>query len=314
MMRKLLIALLLTSALTGASEAKTYKEMFGADPEVDPQYKAVLQSLDFRQGKVSLPGAHASLAIGQDYYYLNSADTAKVLSQIWGNPPSESGTLGMIFPAKFPPESSGSWGTVVEYSDEGYISDADAEQTDFDAVLSTLKDQTNEGNEERKKAGYDPITLVGWASPPYYDKATHSIHWARDLLFGTDANATHTLNYQLRVLGREGYLSMNFVAGMGQLQDVKTSIAGVTNLVQFDAQKKYEDYRDGDRVAAYGLAGLIAAGAGAKVAAKLGFLALALAFLKKGAVFVLLALGAIFRPIANFFKKNRNGTPPDASA
>jgi uncharacterized membrane-anchored protein len=311
-MRKFGIILLVGVAWSTLAEAKTYKEMFGADPDVDPKYKTVLETLDFKQGKIALARAHASLSTGADFYYLDAADTAKVLSALWGNPPDQAGnTLGMIFPAKSTPEGANSWGTIIEYSDDGYVSDEEAENADFSSVLADLQQSTNESNEERKKAGYEPITLVGWASPPFYDKATHSLHWARDLIFGTDMSARHTLNYQLRVLGREGVLEMNFVAGIDQLSDVKASIPKVTDLVAYDTQKKYDDHKDGDKVAAYGLAGLIAVGAGAKIAAKVGFLALALAFLKKGFVVVLIAAGAIFRPIANFFKKKPAKTPPD---
>jgi uncharacterized membrane-anchored protein len=313
-MRKFVIVLLIGVALPVIAEAKTYKEMFGTDPDVDPRFKTILETLDFKQGKVALPRAHASLNTGADFYYLDTADTTKVLSGLWGNPPDQAGrTLGMIFPAKATPDGANTWGTVIEYSDDGYVSDDEAEKTDFSSVLEDLRQSTNEGNEERKKAGYEPIALIGWASPPFYDKATHSLHWARDLIFGTDMSARHTLNYQLRVLGREGVLEMNFVAGMDQLADVKASIPKVTGLVAYDAQKKYDDHRDGDKVAAYGLAGLIAVGAGAKIAAKIGFLALGLAFLKKGAVIILIAAGAIFRPIANFFKRNKGGSPPDSA-
>jgi uncharacterized membrane-anchored protein len=125
-------------------------------------------------------------------------------------------------------------------------------------------------------------------------------------------NAPHTLNYQLRILGREGVLQVNFVAGMDQLQDIKSNIASVAGLVSYDRDKKYEDHVEGDKIAAYGLAGLIATAAGAKIAAKIGFLALALAFLKKGGIILAVAAGAIFRPIANLFKKKPASPPTDS--
>jgi uncharacterized membrane-anchored protein len=308
----LLLLLLIGVAWSTLAEAKNYKQMFGTDPDVDPEYRTVLEALDFKQGVVPLPAAHARLNTGTDFYYLDPADTAKVLTSLWGNPPAGTvRTLGMIFPGTSRPEGADSWGTIIEYSDDGYVSDDEAENTDFSSVLADLQQSTQAGNEERKKAGYQPITLVGWASPPFYDKATHSLHWARDLVFGSDTTAPHTLNYQLRILGREGVLEMNFVASINQLVDVKASIPKVTALVTYDASKKYDDHQAGDKVAAYGLAGLIAVGAGAKIAAKVGLLALGLAFLKKGFVVVLFAAAAVFRPIANFFKKKPAKTPPD---
>jgi uncharacterized membrane-anchored protein len=310
-MRRLIIALSILACVPTIAGAKTYKEMFGVDAPGDAKFKAILESLDFKQDKFPLPGANANLTAPKGFYYLNAADSAKVLTEIWGNPPgSTQGVLATIFPAQLPPENSQSWTAVITYSNEGYVSDADAASTDFDAVLTELKTATRESSAERERQGYEPITLVGWASPPRYELTTHSLHWARDLIFGKDMNAAHTLNYQLRILGREGILEMNFVAGIDQLQAVKDSIPAVTGLVTYDVGKKYEDFRDGDAVAAYGLAGLIATAAGAKVAAKLGFLAIALAFLKKGGFILAFAAAAIFRPIAKLFKRNSDNVPP----
>jgi len=297
------------AAWTTLAEAKTYKEMFGAEPPAQPSATSVVGTMDFKQGKIALPGAGATLDVPQGYYFLDTRDTTKVLVDLWKNPPgSGSDTLGMLLPAKHPPDSPALWGAVISYNPDGFVSDEDAASTDFNEVLKQLQESTEESNKQRKIEGYEPIKLVGWASPPHYDKTTHALHWARDLLFGTDPSAPHTLNYQLRMLGREGVLELNFVAGMSDLPEIKESIPAVSGLAHFDPGKTYGDYKDGDKVAAYGLAGLIAAGAGAKIAAKVGFLALALAFLKKGAVFILIAAGAIFRPILNFFRRKPDGT------
>lgn len=169
--------------------------------------------------------------------------------------------------------------------------------------MNELKTAAIEGNVEREKQGYEPITLVGWASPPFYDKSTHALHWARDLIFGKDQSASHTLNYSLRILGREGVLQMNFVAGLPQLPEIKAAIPDMTKIATFDTGKAYTDFRDGDKLAAYGMMGMIAAGAGAKLAAKVGFLALGLAFLKKGGVLIFLAGAAMLRFAKGLFGK-----------
>lgn len=303
-------AVLMLAACATLAEAKTYKEMFGTEPQSEiPGAAATVGSMDFKQGDIKLPGAHATLHVPAGYYYLDNSDTRKVLVTLWGNPGDAAGdVLGMLFPKTYSPADPRAWGATISYSDDGYVSDEDADSMDFNAVLTDLQQQTNAANEERKKLGFEKITLVGWASPPHYDVASHTIHWARDLLFGDDPQAPHTLNYQLRALAREGVLNYNFIAGINDLEQVKASIPVVTGMVTFDAGKTYGDFRDGDKMAAYGLAGLIAAGAGAKIAAKVGILALALVFLKKGAVFILVAAAAIFRPILSFFRRKPDGT------
>lgn len=301
------LCLLLTPA---AVSAKTYQDLFGATPPASLGAKGTtLMAMDFKQGEVSLPTAHAKLQIPADYYFLNETDARRVLVDLWGNPPdSVPGTLGMIFPKKFDPADGRAWGAVVSYSEDGYVSDADAEATDFNAILTDLKQETDSANEQRKKQGFEKITLVGWASPPHYDKSSHTIHWARDLLFGDDPQAPHTLNYQLRALAREGVLNYNFVANMTDLGEIKQSIPTVTGMVKFDAGKTYGDYRDGDKIAAYGLAGLIAVGAGAKIAAKLGIIAIGLAFLKKGLFIIPLLLAGLLKPIFGLFRRRPDGS------
>lgn len=301
------VLLLLSCTL---AEARTYREIFGSDSQLPAELKMVVESLDYKQGIVDLPLAHAKLNVPAEFYFLGQADTARVLTQLWGNPPAAAeGSLGMIFPVQYAPESSNSWGSVIDYVDDGYVSDIDAQAIDFDALLTDLKDAAVEGNAEREKDGYDPMTLVGWASPPFYDKSAHTLHWARDLLFGKDPKSPHTLNYSLRILGREGVLQLNFVAGLEQLPEIKASIPSITKIATFDPGKTYTDFHDGDKLAAYGMAGLIAAGAGAKIAAKVGFLAIALAFLKKGGVVLVIAGAAIVRFVKGIFGRK---TPPAA--
>lgn len=309
MAKNLILATLIFAAMSLSVEAKTYKQMFGVEPPALPSATNVVATMDFKQGVVSLPGAGATLNVPKDYYYLDARDAKKVLVDLWKNPPaSADGTLGMLLPAQYAPDRPELWGAVLSYNPDGFVSDEDAESTDFDEVLKELQASTVENNHQREIEGFEPIKLVGWASPPHYDKTTHALHWARDLVFGTDPAAPHTLNYQLRKLGREGVLELNFVAGMSDLPAIQASIPSVVGLVNFDPGKAYGDFKDGDKIAAYGLAGLIAAGAGAKLAAKVGLLALGLAFLKKGAVFVIIALGAILKPITNFFRRKPGGT------
>jgi uncharacterized membrane-anchored protein len=132
------------------------------------------------------------------------------------------------------------------------------------------------------------------------------MHWARDLVFGKDMSKDHTLNYSIRVLGREGILQFNFVAGLSQLPEIKQAVPSAIKMTSFDKGATYTDYQAGDALAAYGMAGMIAAGAGAKVAAKFGLFAVVLALLKKGGFFVVIAaIGGGYKALTSFFKRNK---------
>lgn len=300
---------MLFALFTAHADARPYQEMFPDRSDFSDAEKPLLEKLDFQQGVIKLPEAKATLNVPADFYYLNPADAKTVLVDIWGNPPAAAeGTKGMIFPAKYAPTDIEAWGSTVEYSADGYVSDADAATTNYDELLQSIKDAISENNPEREKQGFPKITLVGWASTPHYDRSAHALHWARDLMFGDDAQPQHTLNYSVRVFGREGVFQFNFVAGLDQLKEIEGVIPTVTKLVQFDKGMAYTDYVEGDKIAAYGMAGMIAAGAGAKVAAKVGLLALALAFFKKAGIVVVVLLGGALRFAKGLFKRNKTPT------
>ncbi|RWX13649.1 DUF2167 domain-containing protein [Rhizobium hidalgonense] len=307
-MKRYIAAAILFTLFTAQASARPYQDMFANRSDFADAEKPLLEKLDFQQGVIKLPEAKATLNVPADFYYLSPADAKIVLVDIWGNPPAAAeGTMGMIFPAKYAPTDIEAWGSTVEYSDDGYVSDADAATTNYDELLQNIKDSIRENNVEREKQGFPKITLVGWASAPHYDTSAHALHWARDLMFGDDKQPQHTLNYSVRVLGREGVFQFNFIAGLDQLKEIEGVIPTVTKLVQFDKGKAYTDYVEGDKIAAYGMAGMIAAGAGAKIAAKVGLLALALAFFKKAGILVVVLLGGALRFAKGLF--NRNKTP-----
>ncbi|WP_184344302.1 MULTISPECIES: DUF2167 domain-containing protein [Rhizobium] len=308
-MRRYFAAAILFALFTGQAGARPYQEMFPDRSDFSEAEKPLLQKLDFQQGAIKLPEAKATLNVPQGFYYLNSADTKKVLVDIWGNPPQAAeGTMGMIFPAKYAPTDIEAWGSIVQYSADGYVSDADAATTNYDELLQNIKDSIRENNVEREKQGFQKITLIGWASTPHYDKSAHAMHWARDLLFGDDMRAPHTLNYSVRTLGRQGVFEFDFVAGLNQLKEIEAVIPTVTTLVQFDTGMAYTDYVEGDKIAAYGMAGMIAAGAGAKIAAKVGLLALAAVFLKKAGILIVVVAGGALRFAKSLFTRNKTPT------
>jgi uncharacterized membrane-anchored protein len=135
------------------------------------------------------------------------------------------------------------------------------------------------------------VHLIGWGSPPYYDKNQHTLHWAKLLRFGDGLD--ETLNYNVRILGRKGVLVFNAIATPQQLPEIKASIPGLLANVSFVRGQQYNDFTSGiDEVAAYGIGGLVAG----KVLAKVGLFGLILKFWKIG----LLALGGAWAAIKRF--------------
>lgn len=275
------------------STAFAEEEMLPEESEYMKEAQALWDSLDRQTGRINLPNGVASLEVPENFYYLNPQDSEKVLVEVWGNPPGAGlDSLGMLFPAESTPFDESAWAVTIEYEEDGYVSDEDADEIDYDDLLADMQAGAKEDSKARVQQGYEPIELVGWASKPYYDKANHKLYWAKELKFGEQE--VNTLNYNIRVLGRKGVLVLNFIAGMDQKAVVDTQLDNVLAMAEFNEGSKYSDFNpDIDKVAAYGLGALVAG----KVVAKTGLLAAALIFLKKFGVFLLVGIGALFKKI-----------------
>jgi uncharacterized membrane-anchored protein len=274
---------------------------FGQQPDRIEQIKQILAGLRWTTGSVVLGNGIANLNLTPDFRYLGPEDTKKVLVDLWGNPPAQASTLGMIFPANMSPVAQGNWGILITYREDGYVKDDDAAKIDYDQLLARMKEQVSAQNEQRVKEHFQPIHLIGWAVPPRYDQSNHKLFWAKELSFSNEANLT--LNYDIRILGRKGVLVLNAVAPIEQLADVQERMPEIMSMVNFTAGNRYADYKEGnDRVAEYGLGALILGG----VAAKAGLLKGLLALLAGGWKIILIAAVAVGGFFARFFRKIKN--------
>jgi uncharacterized membrane-anchored protein len=235
---------------------------------------SVESKLVYQYGKIDLKNGLASITVPKGYKFLNAEQSNYVLTELWGNPPSDG--LGMLLPENISPLSDNfTYAVEISYSEDGYIEDGDADDIDYDELLESLQKDASDSNQERTKQGYETIKLIGWASTPFYDKKSKKLHWAQEFQFG-DADI-NTLNYNIRVLGRKGYINMNAIGEMDILPMFKKDITPILASVEFNDGNKYGDFNpDLDQVAAYGIGGLVAG----KLLAKVGILAGLLKFWK----------------------------------
>ena len=298
MLKRLLTALLCLT-LSGLTAAAPAEEKAAAPEMTAEQF---LAQLHLQRGKITLPGGIATLDLPANFRYLSPADAERVLVDAWGNPPGMV-SLGMIVPAKTSVLERDSWGVIVTYEKEGHIKDDDADSIKYDELLKDMQASVLDNNAERKKQGYPGIHLMGWAEKPSYAKETHKLYWAKDLMVD---GGEHSLNYNVRVLGREGVLNLNAIASMQQIEAIKKEMQQVTAFTEFTEGNRYTDFDSKtDKVAEYGLAALVAGG----VASKLGLfgklLALLLAF-KKVLILAVVGAGAA---IVRFFGGKRKEQP-----
>jgi uncharacterized membrane-anchored protein len=243
-----------------------------------------LSKLKYQEGVVDF-GHDIELNVPKGYKFLNKEDAKLIVVDLWGNV-KNANVEGMLVQEDYTPFDDGNWAFVLNYEDCGYIKDDDADKV--------------EDNKERKAAGVGEAHILGWASKPFYDKANKCLHWAKSIKF-EDSEDT-TLNYDVRVLGRKGLLSLNAVATSGQLVDVKKHIPDIMNVAKFKKGSTYFDFdKSTDKVAAYTVGGLVAG----KVLAKVGMFAFLLKYIKLIAIAVFAFFGAMRNKIAGLFGRKK---------
>ena len=256
---------------------------------------SINNTLKYETGLITISNGIIQLNIPADFKFLDAAQSQYVLTDLWNNPPDKS-ILGMIWPAKGGPYSYSTYAFVITYAADVYVKDEKADEIDYDEMMKDMKASEAEKNKIRVKDGYGTVHFIGWASKPYYDKEKKVLHWAMEVEF--DGRETHTLNYDVRILGRKGVLSLNAIAGIREFGLVKNDIDKVLTIASFTEGNQYKDYDSNvDKVATYTIGGLIAG----KVLAKAGFFA----FITKFGKFIILGIVAIGVAALKFFKRKK---------
>lgn len=220
--------------------------------------------------------------------------------------------LGIIISA----EDETDWMADISYEASGYISDEDAKNWDADELFESLQEGTESQNKWRREQKTGELELIGWIEKPTYEQATHRLVWsveAKEVGEYADPNVTdNVVNYNTYVLGREGYIELNFITGVQAIKANKVIAKDLLSRIQFNNGKTYADYNEAtDKTAEYGLAALIG---GSVLAKKLGFFAMIAAFVAKFWKIALIAIFAIFPFLKKVFsKKTVEFNEPQAS-
>jgi len=261
--------------------------------------EALVASLHPQKGEIVIGNGVARLNVPESFRYFDSNDAEAVLVRLWGNPPGTK-VLGLLMPANTSPLSEDGWAITIQYEEDGYVKDDDAQKINYTDLLQQMQKGTEEANEERTKQGYPAVHLVGWAEPPSYDQATHKLYWAKEIRF--EGEEQNTLNYNIRVLGRHGVLILNVISGMHQLPEIKKDAPQILSMVDFSEGNRYADFNlSTDKIATYGIAALVAGG----VAAKLGLFKMLLVGLVAAKKFIIIGLIAVGAFIKKLFGKKQ---------
>jgi uncharacterized membrane-anchored protein len=202
-------------------------------------------------------GTTAEISVPAGYVFANANDT-RTLMEAMQNPPSGQ-ELGFVAPA------GEKWFVVFEFDDVGYVRDDEKDSLDANAMLESIRKGNDEGNKERQKRGWSTMTIVGWEQPPRYNETTHNLEWA----IKGESEGEPVINYNTRLLGRAGVMKATLVTDPEVLAATLPQFKNVLAGFNFKQGQKYAEFRKGDKMAEYGLAGLVVGGATA-VAVKSG--------------------------------------------
>jgi len=228
-----------------------------AKPHQIPELKNLNWLMAPAVGKV---GDKGEFKVTEPLMFLDSIDTNKFL-QFNGNlPQTNSYTIAT---------KNGFWFGILHFNNEGYVKDD--EKIDADALLASLKEGNRQGNEEKKKQGLETMVLDGWYFPPRYDSETKRLEWGTKLRSEKDQSIT--VNVTTKILGRSGYISAILVSDPQSLDKDLVEFKRALKNFDYVSGEKYSEWKEGDRVAAYGLGALVLGGAAA-VATKKGGLKL----------------------------------------
>jgi len=190
------------------------------------------------------------------------------------------------------------WWATFAFSPVGYVKDD--EKLDADALLKDIRSGDEPSNEERRKRGLPQLWTDGWFVPPHYDQDTRRLEWG--LRLRGEGSSEPVVNYTVRVLGRTGYESVVLVSAPDTLdQDVK-ELKAILKSFDFRSGEKYAEFKQGDRIAQFGLGALVVGGAAA-IAVKTGFWKSLLVALAAGWKLVVGVCVALFAGIAKLFKR-----------
>jgi len=236
----------------------------------------------------------AMLSLDEAYIFADAKDTHKLMEMI-GNPPSQS-EIGLIGPRT----EGQDWYIVFEHEAVGYIKDDEKGKIDADAIIKSIKAGTETSNEYRRKRGIPPLHVKGWYKEPYYDESTHNLTWA---ILG-ESGGHEIVNHNVRLLGRDGYISAVLVTDPNTLDSLIGELEGVISNIGYKQGRSYAEYVKGDKLAKYGLTALIAGGA-ATAAVKFGLFKYLAKFWKLIAVGVVAVFSAIAKAFNSIFKRKK---------
>ena len=169
-----------------------------------------------------------------------------------------------------------------------------------DELLNVVKENTAAGNEVRRSKGVPTLEVTAWIQKPTLDQANKAVTWAFKV---KQSDGVEVMNAVAVKLGRFGFERIMWVGDPTLYLSSSNDLALAMKDFDFDQGARYGDYEVGkDRLAAYGVAGLVA-GIIAGKAANVGMLAALVVAGKKFAIIIGVGVVALLSRFKSLFRR-----------
>ena len=262
--RSLMIAAAISLSLSPflhSQDSAPEPELSAEDVTAINAHMEFLESISWQRSGTTQVGTRAEIQVPEGYRFTGSAGTIKMM-EYYGNLTS-GGELAYLSPEDM------DWFAVFEFDGVGYVKEDEKDQLDADEILKQLQEGQKASNAELTRRGMSTLSVAGWHTPPFYNNETKNLEWAIRLI---SSDGTEIINYKTKLLGRRGVMDVVLVCSEEQLGTVVPEYQTLLTGYSFKKEESYAAYKKGDKIAEYGLIGLIAGG-GLLVAAKSGLLA-----------------------------------------
>jgi len=248
-------------------------------------------------GIIDFPICHSQLNVPSGFQYLDEQQSKKLLLDYWNNSESHlTKLLGILVPSTASCYYQIPIAYVLTYDNSGYIRDDDANSIDYGELLWQMQERAKEEN--KSLPDNQRCIIKGWAVPPRYDNFYHTLIWAQLL----DFDGNETVNYDMRILGKDGFVSINAVIDPESIEEVVSKESEIIQSLSFYTGYTYFDFDPSrDKVSDWTIGGLVAGG----ILAKTGVLAKIGAFLLKFSKLILLGIVAIAAGIIKWFRSRK---------
>ncbi|MCA0444740.1 MAG: DUF2167 domain-containing protein [Bacteroidetes bacterium] len=228
-------------------------------------------------------------------YFANGDDARKFL--IYNENLTSDKEVGLVI------SDSLGWWSVFEFDGSGYVKDDEKNDLDSTAMMEAMQENQTENNKYRTEIGMPEMTILGWAVAPYYNPQTNNLEWA--IKGFTEGGNGVFINHNVKLLGRFGVMEVTLVTSPDNYQRDLPLFREMLTRYEFQSGQKYAEFREGDKVAEYGLTALVLGGAAA-VAAKSGFFNVILKSLAAFWKLIVVGVGAAGSAIWKYFSNKKD--------